>query len=300
MSLLSSNYSLAILGLILTNLFWSSNAVLARFIVEDIPPFTLVFVRWLLALLILLPFTWRDIVSNFGEVRRCWQVIIVLGVFGVSIYNSGLYLAAHSTTAINMTLVSSTLPLVTIAASSLLLGIIPTRWQLLGIIASFTGVMFIITQGKLSQLLSVNLNQGDLLVLVITCCWALYSVILKKYPVHLKPTSLLTILIAVGLPPLFGLFLLEQSLANTPLLQMRHAPIYLYAAIFPSILAYLFWGYSVIIAGPNIASLSCYLIPLFTVVMAVPLLKESLHSYHLIGAALMLVGLYFGSLFKST
>ena len=116
-----STKTLALLGLTMTNLFWASNAVLARFVVEDIPPFTLAFGRWLLAFFLLLPFTYRDIYENSAEVRRCWAVIIVLGLLGITIYNSILYLAAHSTTAVNITLVSSILPLVTLAASALML-----------------------------------------------------------------------------------------------------------------------------------------------------------------------------------
>ncbi|MGH1487508.1 MAG: DMT family transporter [Cellvibrionaceae bacterium] len=294
-----STKTLALLGLAMTNLFWATNAVLARFVVEDIPPFTLVFGRWLLAFLLLLPFTYRDIYGNFAEIRRCWAVIIVLGLLGITIYNSILYLAAHSTTAVNITLVSSTLPLITLVASVLMLKQKTSKWQMLGIAASFTGVAFIISRGDFDQLLQLNLNIGDVLIFGIACCWSIYSVILKKYPIKLPPATLLTVLITAGLPVLAVLFTTEQILlADYAKPALNDLPIFIYIAIFPSILAYLFWTYGVKTVGPNIAALSCYLMPLLTALIAVPLLGEQLYQHHIIGGILILIGLYFGSVFK--
>jgi drug/metabolite transporter (DMT)-like permease len=290
-----STKTLALLGLGLTNLFWATNAVLARFVAEDIPPFTLVFGRWLLAFLLLLPFTWQHIYRNFDEIQRRWPVIVVLGLLGITIYNAILYLAAHSTTAVNITLVSSTLPLITLAASALLLKQKPSSWQIIGIFASLAGVTLIISGGKLSNLLNLSLSEGDVMILGIACCWALYSVILRKYPINLKPAALLTVFIGAGLPPLLALFAIEQaSLPNSFDPKMKDLPIYVYIAIFPSILAYLFWGYGVKVVGPNISALSCYLMPLLTALIAIPLLGEVLHWYHFTGGILILVGLYLG------
>lgn len=293
-----STKTLALIGLALTNLFWASNAVLARFVTGDIPPLTLSFGRWLFALLILLPFAWPHLKGCWSEVRRQWQVVLVLGLLGITIYNTVLYLAAYSTTAVNITLVSSTLPLITLLAVWLMLRQRPGNWQLLGIGASLLGVLIIIARGSLESLLGLEFSRGDLLIFGIACCWSVYSIILRKYPLKVHPVALLTILMIAGIPLLLLLFLVEYFWVVSVSFTSSTFSAFAYVAIFPSILAYLLWGYGVKEMGPNVAALSCYLMPLFTALMAIPMLGEVLHLYHLVGGLLILVGLYLGVWFK--
>ena len=293
----SSKY-LALAGLLLTNLFWAGNAVVARLYNDDISPFTLSFGRWILAFLILLPFCRKDLWQQRRLIRKRWQTIFVLGFLGVTTYNTILYLAAHSTTAINITLVSSSLPIVTMAISSLLLAYRPARWQLLGLTLSLIGVLVIISHGDLPSLLFLEGNSGDVMIFGIACCWALYSVLLRKYPVDMNAITLLATIIAAGLPMLLMLAVVEWLLVPQAGLSINDLPVYLYVAIFPSILAYLFWGFGLKTLGPAIASLSCYSMPLFAAMLSITFLDETLAIYHLFGSALIFVGLYFGSVFR--
>jgi drug/metabolite transporter (DMT)-like permease len=286
--------------LLFANLFWAGNAVMARFIFEDIPPFFLAFWRWFLAFLLLLPFAWPYLRGQREEIQRRWPVIFVLGILGISIYNTILYLSAHLTTAVNITLVGSSLPLIVLLFSWQWLQKYPNRWQLLGIAASLIGVTIIISKGQVSNLLNLYFNLGDLMVFGITCCWAIYSVVLRKYPIRLHPIATLTVVIAAGLPLLLLLSTIEQHYVRTFNFNWQTLLVILYAAIFPSILSYLFWDIGVKELGPNIASMSVYLMPLMTAIVAVPLLSERLWWHHYLGGLLILVGLYFGVLFKDT
>jgi len=294
-----SNHKLALTGLALTNLFWAGNAVVARFVVDDIPPLTLAFGRWMIAFLVLFPFAIPHLRGQWRYLRRQWLVILVLGLMGVSVYNTVLYLAAHSTVAVNITLVSSTLPLITLLASWLLLSLRPSYWQLLGIIISLCGVLTIISSGDMERLLSLAFNRGDVMIFGIACCWSVYSVLLRKYPIHLHPLALLFVLVVAGLPFLFLLFLFEVSVAPAFSLSQQSWVLMTYTALFPSVLAYLFWGFGVREVGPNIAALSCYLMPLFAAILAVSLLGERLYWYHFLGGAFILCGLYFASVMTS-
>jgi drug/metabolite transporter (DMT)-like permease len=295
MNLLLSPKTLALLGLAATNLFWAGNAVIARFFSNEIPPFTLSFYRWAFALLILLPFAIPYLKGTWPEVRRQWAVILVLGLLGISIFNTVLYLAAQSTTAVNLTLTGSSLPLVTLLFSWLILSDKPKGRQLFGVATSFIGIMVIISDGKFSQLLSLQFNMGDLLMLGAACCWSLYSVILRKHPVHIHPVALLSILMITGIPFISILFAIELYVLPTFTIDQSGWLAIVYTAIFPSILAYLFWGYGVKQLGPSVAALSYYLLPLFTAALAIPLLGEALYPYHMIGGLLILIGLYFGT-----
>lgn len=296
---------LALLGLILTNLFWASNAVIARYIAADIPPLTLAFLRWFIAFLILLPCVWSSLYKDWDKnsaiiQQRCW-VIVVLGILGIAIFNTVLYLAAHTTTAVNITMVSSSLPLVTLLMSFIMLKTLPDRWQIIGITVSLLGVCIIISSGELSALLQMHFNQGDILILLIACAWSVYTVILRKYPVALNPMALITVIIAAGLPLLASLALLEVVLLPPSAafaINIENSSLLMYIAVFPSILAYILWGYGVKALGPNIAALSSYLMPVFTVLLAMPLLGEQLYRYHILGGVMVLLGFYLASFYK--
>lgn len=289
---------LAIGGLFLTNLFWAGNAIVARLSNDSVGPFTLNFGRWSLALLILLPFCGKDLWRQRKIICQKWPIILVLGLLAITTYNTFLYLAAHSTTAINITLVGCTLPVMTMVASSFLLASRPTRWQLLGLSIALSGVVVIVSKGNLSVLFSLEDNSGDIMIFGISCCWALYSVLIRKYPLELKATTLLTTLIIAGMPILLMLATLEWLLVPSAGLRIRDFPVYLYLAIFPSILSLLFWGYGVKILGPAIASISSYSMPLFAAILSIILLNESLALYHLFGSVMIFIGLYFGSIFQ--
>ena len=297
-----SPYALALIGLALTNLFWAGNAVVARFVVDDIPPLTLIFGRWSLAFLMLLPFALPHLKNSVTVIRERWFMIIVLGVMAIATYNSVLYLAAHSTTAINITLISSSMPLVALLVSWLLLKTKPSHWQLVGIAASLLGVFIVISRGQLTllqELIAAGLNRGDLMIFGLVCLWSFYSVMLRKYPINLHPIALLTVLVAAGLPVLTVLFVIELSVLPPFSLGLSAASIFIYTAIFPSILAYLFWINGIKIVGPNVSALSCCLMPLFAAILAVPILGETLYWFHYLGGTLILIGLYFGSVFKN-
>ncbi len=289
---------LALIGLLLTNLFWAANAVVARYVVDDIPPFSLAFGRWLLAFLILMPFALPHMRAALPVIKARWQVILVLGILGIAVYNTVLYLAAHATTAINITLVGSTMPLITLVVSYLMLNIKPTFYQWLGIGISLLGIVIIVTSGDFQALLSLSFNKGDILMLLIACVWSVYSVILRKYPIDLPATVLLFVVLAAGMPLLIVLAIYENTLLSSSAVYFDNVPIFIFIAIFPSLLSYGFWAYGVKHLGPNIAAVSCYLMPVMAACLAVPLLGEALYSHHIIGGVLILLGLYLSTLFK--
>jgi len=139
--------------LVLPPLFWAGNAIVGKAVVGQIPPLALSFWRWLLAFLILLPFGLRGIANHWREVRREWPLLVALSVVGVGAYNSFQYLALQSTSAINVTLIGSALPVVMLPLSVFWLHERP-RWPAyLGVALSLAGVLAVIARGDLSALL---------------------------------------------------------------------------------------------------------------------------------------------------
>lgn len=281
--------------LVLTTLFWSGNFVLSRGMHADMPPLALSFWRWALALLIMLVFSWRTCWRQSDIIVRERKYIIIQGLLGVTGFNSLIYLAVQTTTAVNAVLINSCTPIL-IALCALLINkepLKPRQWA--GILLSLSGVTLIMVGGDLGSLVELDFNRGDLLVLCAGLVWALYSVNLKSFPQDLHPFSYQTGIMIAGLIGILPFYLLElgmgyQMVVNTPTLTTI-----VYVAIFPSVLAFIFWNRAVRDIGATRAGSFIHLMPVFSSILAIVFLGESIELFHLQG-----IGLVFGGIFLAT
>ncbi|SFR63410.1 Permease of the drug/metabolite transporter (DMT) superfamily [Marinobacter daqiaonensis] len=285
--------ALAYVGLVLTPLFWAGNAVVARGVVETIPPASLSFWRWVIALVVILPFGIRGIRQEWRTVRQYWRSMLVLSFFSVTAFNTLLYLAAITTTAINIALINSTIPIMVALLALLLLGERTRPHQVLGIAVALAGMLIVIGQGKLERLTSLSFAMGDLIMVTAVASWGIFSVLLRRFAVPLKPLTFLTVQIALGtiiLAPVYLVDLLWFSggFRLTP----GTLPPLLYVAFFPGILAYAFWNHGVLKVGPARSAMFMYLTPVYAAVLAWVFLGERLGWFHLAGGAFILAGLY--------
>ncbi|MEX0732731.1 MAG: DMT family transporter [Aquisalimonadaceae bacterium] len=282
----------ACIALIFTALFWAGNAVVARAVADIIPPMALSFWRWVLAFLILLPFALPHLRDAWPTVRRHWRLLTVLAFLSAGIFNTLLYLAAQTTTAVNMTLVNSTMPIFIGIIAYFINDARLTNRQILGICMALLGTLVIISRGSLGVLLSIGVNPGDLLMVIAVSCWGLYSVLLKRMDIKIHPVVLLTVLIGLALPMIFVVYLAELALDYHFKPNMHAILAITYVGLFPSVLSYLGWNYGVAVIGPARSSMFVYLVPVFGAGLALLFLGEQLHAYHAGGAILILIGLY--------
>lgn len=291
MAALSNSRRLWLALLVLPSLFWAGNALIARATVGEIPPLALSFWRWVGALAIILPFTARDLLASRAMLWRYRHQVLWLGVLSVAVYNTLLYLAVQTTTAINATLVGTTLPLMVLLLGRFWLDEPIRPRQAFGIVVSALGLLAVIAKGEPARLLALGAAPGDGLMLLATLSWAVYSLMLKRFPVPLRPFTLLTALMAVGVVailPLYG-WELASGIGFAP--TARSIGAILYTALFASVLAYYFWNEGVVTVGAATAGQYTYLIPLFAAVLAVLLLGEEFRWFHALGAALIFIGI---------
>ena len=148
--------NLAYILLVLTTLFWSGNFIVGKAAsTYEIPPFSLNFYRWLFAGLILLPFTFREIIKKKKYIFNNIGFFIVLGITSITIFNSTVYYSLYYMQVISGVLMISTIPVWIMFISSIL-GIEKTnKFQILGVILSLLGVMFIITKSDINFILVI-------------------------------------------------------------------------------------------------------------------------------------------------
>jgi drug/metabolite transporter (DMT)-like permease len=278
-------------ALTLTALLWSTNFIIGRAVRDDVSPTALNFLRWAIALLILVPITLRDLQAHRATLMRHWKLIALLGFTGIAAFQTLGYVALTTTTALNTILLLALAPLAIVALSWLALGERVTRVQALGLGISLVGAAVLILHGDPATLAEMRFNAGDLWMLLAVVLWAVYSVLLRRRPAEVPPLALHTVSVAAGtlwMLPAFGWqATLGSALPSSLAVWMAVG----FIAVFSSALAHGLWVRGVATIGPNRAGVFIHLIPLFGAVLAITFLGEELAAYHAAGAALALCGI---------
>lgn len=276
--------------LALSALFWGGHWVVARAIHTEATPFALSFWRWLTAAAILAPFAWRPVIADAAKLRLQWRPLLLLGFAGTGFYNAIGYCGIQYTAATNALLIQSVTPALIPLLAFILLRERIGRVALLGVALSCAGVLSIASQLDLQALLALELNRGDVWLLVNVSMWALYTVCLRWKPNDLHPFSFLFVLTLLGVAQLLPLYAFELATGGGLRASAPVALGVLYLGLFPSVLCYLMWNRAVAQIGAARAGPYLYLVPLFGVVMAFVFLGERMHLHHLVGLALIVAG----------
>jgi drug/metabolite transporter (DMT)-like permease len=243
-------------------------------------------------LIVLMPFTAGALWRQRQAIRREWRDIIVLGALGMGVCGAFVYIGADTTTATNIGLIYATAPILIVVLARAVYGEALSVVQAIGIMLSLVGVVAIVCRGDIGVLFSVNFAVGDIWILGATAGWAVYATLLRHRPSTLAPTTRFTAIIAGGIAVLLPFTIAEGVGGALPALDWTTAAAVMTVAILPSLGAYQAYARAQIVLGAGPTSLLMYLIPIYNSVLAFLLLGEALETYHLIGAALVLPGIY--------
>ena len=278
--------------LILATLFWAGNFIVGKAaFIENIPPMSLVFFRWSLVWLILLPFTYKDILKFKKIIFKNLPLLFFLALTSVGLFNSFTYLALVYTQVINASLFNTAIPAMIILLCFLFKIEKTNRFQIIGLILSVLGILSIITKLDFNILLSLNFNKGDIIMIGGVITWGLYSSFLKKKNFTLPLLTLVHILCTLGLLFILPQFLFELSQGKVIKFDVNLGYILVYLALFPSIGSYYCWAGAVSIIGANRAGIFLSLIPLFSTILAMIFFDEKFYFFHFIGSVLIVLGL---------
>jgi drug/metabolite transporter (DMT)-like permease len=275
----------------LTSLFWAINIVLGRYAAPDIPPLALAFLRWLGASFVILPFSWKALRTDWPVIRAHLPLMALLSATGIGGYNALAYWGLGYTEALNALLVQSTGPLLIALWGWGLWGDRLSLAQLFGILTSLTGVLVIIARGDFSHLAELRLNPGDILTFAALVLYGLYAALLRKRPA-ITQNSFLAATIIGGALLLLPLALIEFASGARINVTPSSLMVLAYVAVFPSLIAYMFFVRSVELIGPNRASPFFHLMPVFGSVIAILFLGEEPQIFHALGFALVLGGVF--------
>jgi drug/metabolite transporter (DMT)-like permease len=283
----------AYIMLVCATLFWAGNFMVGKLAyLENIPPMSLVFFRWSLVWIILLPFTYKEIIKNKDIILNNLPLLFFLALTSVGLFNSFTYLSLVYTQVINASLFNTAIPAMIIFLCFLLKIEKTNKFQIFGLIISVIGILSIITKLDLNILLSLNFNKGDLIMIGGVITWGLYSSFLKRKKFTLPLLTLVHILCTFGLVFILPQFLYEFSQGLTVKFNINLGYTLIYLALFPSIGSYYCWAGAVAIIGANRAGIFLSLIPFFSTIMAITFFNEQFKFFHLIGSVLIILGLF--------
>lgn len=272
--------------LALTTLFWAGNSIAGKLAVGHVSPMVIVTLRWVSVAFALYLFNKGRIAADWALARSRLPYLFVMGTLGFMVFSVAIYYALVYTTALNASILQGSMPLFVFVVSYVLFSSRIIKEQAIGFLLSFVGVILVAVQGKLGNLLALNVNPGDALMLVAVVAYAIYTGGLRSKPA-LHWTSLVFMLClaaSVASVPLLA-FEIQQGAALPP--DARGWAVVLYVIIFPTLLSQIFFIRAVELIGPNRAGLFINLLPVWGTLLAITLLGETFHLYH--GAALLMI-----------
>lgn len=285
--------------LIVPPFLWAGNAVVGRLLSDLIPPITLNFLRWSIAFLILLPIGYSIFRSGSGlwANRRRYAC---LGLLGIGLYNGLQYMALHSSTPINVTLVGASMPVWMLLTGYLFFGAKVARKQVIGAVLSIVGVAMVLSHGEWRQLLGLRFVIGDVFMIVATMVWSVYSWSLSQSrdseAIRRNWATFLLAQISFGVVWSGAFAAGEWAVTDGVILWgWPLAAGLAYVAIGPAIIAFRCWGLGVQRAGPNTAGFFNNLTPLFAALMSSAFLGEMPQGYHAAAFALIVSGIVLSS-----
>jgi len=270
---------------------WSGNFIIARGLSDGIPPISLAFWRWVVAVIVFLPFALRPLIVEWGILKKNILYLSITALLGITIFNTLIYFAGHTTTAINLSLISITFPVFIVILSRIFFREPITLNKGIGIILVATGVVLLITKGNISRLLNISFAIGDVWMLAAALIFAIYSILLKHKPKMLSIWAFQLSTFILGLFFLFPFFIWEYVTTPPGEFDTKIVSSILYVGIFASLSAFVLWNKAIMAVGPSKAGMIYYTLPLFSGLLAYIFLKENISIIRFYSVLLIISGI---------
>lgn len=272
---------------------WSGNFIVARGLSDHIPPVSLAFFRWMTAVLVFAPFAVKGLMKEWPTIRQHLVYFCITSFIGITSFNTFIYIAGHTTTAMNLSLIAITFPIFIMIFSRILYQEVFSIQKGIGVFLVLTGVVFLITKGALPSIMNISFAIGDLWMLAASILFAVYSLLLKRKPQGISVYTLQFTCFVMGLFFLLPFFVWEQGQlsAQGNYLNQTTIPAILYVGIFASLCAFVLWNQAIVTLGPSKAGMVYYTLPLFSGVLGVLFLNETIGLIHFCSMGLIFSGI---------
>ncbi len=286
----------AYLALICTTVLWGSIGVVSRALMETIPPVVMAAARWWVAFVVLLPLVWPERREIARALARDWRRLLFLTLVGGAPQSALVYTGLARSTAINLGLLNSTIPVLIILISWVWSARRPRRLEGAGLALSLAGVALILAHGDLRALLHLRFNSGDLLMLGAMLVWAIYTLGLQDRPQSLSLFAFVFVMALMGELLTLPLAAIQWVQAGGVRLGARELLGLVYIGALATLVSTALFSYGVERVGAVRAGILIHLMPVFSSVFATLFIGERLLFYHAAGFVLVAGGAILGCL----
>ncbi|MFI3241631.1 MAG: DMT family transporter [Alphaproteobacteria bacterium] len=271
-----------------TIVFWALNIVLAKYFSANILPFQLSLSRWLVAAIVILPFSAKELWRLRYEIKQHFMYFCGVAILGVVFANTILYFAAETLTPTDVGLLQITSPLFLTILSVIFLKDTLNYKQVIGICIAIIGVFEVLLKGKWESLGQMKFGVGDLYMLMFSVSFAAYSLLQKKRPKEFSQVGLLAITIILGALILLPITYYSEGI---PRLDKKDLEFVAYLGICNSVIAFLFWNIALSKLGDIKTSMFFYLMPFMISILSYMIFGSKLTSFEIYGGALIIFGI---------
>jgi drug/metabolite transporter (DMT)-like permease len=278
---------------------WSGNFIVARAVIREISPVSLAFMRWTTASIVLLPICLPRINELVTLVKKHLLYFFLLSLFGITLFNTFVYVAGHYSPAINLALIGTTSsPIFATILAGFFLKEKTRGMQLIGLLVCISGILLLLSKGDIHTLLGFRFSKGDWWVLAGSMAFAIYNVLVRKNPVKVKGLDFLFITFSIGTILLLPAFAVDQALNKPVQWSSSLVFIILYLGVGASAICYLCWNAAIARLGAARTAIFGNLIPIFSTLEAVFILDEQILPIHIISGIIVIGGLLLANLFS--
>jgi len=276
---------------LLATIVWSGNFIVARDLNSTFSPVSIAFFRWFIATIVILPIALPHLKRDFSMIRAQWGLMIVLSFTGVTVFNTLIYLAAHTTSAFNLSLFAITAPLYVVLLNWLFYKETITIKQVIGFVILLIGLLTLLSKGNPEKILELEFNKGDLLMAGASGIFASYSVLLRKKNPAVGNLSFVSATFILGVLMLLPFFLIELMNSDTSLPFTTSSILqFVYIGVGPSIISYYLWNKSIVEIGSTKAATIYNTLPIFSAFFAALFLNERVLAVQIVSSAIIVGG----------
>ena len=277
---------------IITVIIWSGNFIIARGVYKQIPPISLAFYRWSLASVIIFFLGYKKFIAEKSFVIANQKYFFWVSLLGITLFNTFIYVAGHTTSAINLALIGTTSsPVFVIIISAVFLKETITPLRIVGLLFCIAGVIVLLSKGSISTLLAFRFTAGDVWILLSGFVFSFYTILVKRKPADISVVTFLFVVFIGGTLLLVPFFIIEKIVMLPVIWNGNLVGSILYLGIGASVIGFLCWNSAIARIGSVRTALFGNLIPIFSTLEAVWLLGENITMIHIISGLLVITGL---------
>lgn len=287
-----SNVTLGILLAVAATIIWSGNFIISRAVNTEIAPVALSFYRWATAVVLLLPFAWKHIQPAWNIVKKHKAYFFWASFTGITLFNTFVYVAGQTSTAINMALIGTTSsPIISVILAHYFLKEHINLRRIIGMVLCICGILFLLSKGSFTNLLHLQFTKGDVWILLAAASFACYNIFARKRPQEMSAMGFLFFVFACGTALLLPAYIVESFFVPPIQWSWKITGSIVYLGLGTSVISFLFWNRSIKELGAGRTALFGNLIPIFSSIEAVILLGEQITIIHIISFVLIVAGL---------